>query len=332
MLSRRRFVGSVSASLLAAPRGVEAQAARPQHRIAFLTLNPRSGAAGTMLDAVREGLQELGYREGGNLMLEHRFADGNRAVLPSLTAELLSLQPAVFVTFGTPATAAARDASQSLAIVFVGVGDPVGSGFTASLARPGGKLTGLSFVGPELAGKNLELLKLAAPAASTVAVLAAGDPDQPLIRAVWTALEQAAQALHVGLQRFQVRGTVQHLDDALAAIMARRPDGLLTLNDPLFLVHRARILSVAARLRVPTMFQAKDYIADGALLAYLPNYADQGRRVAVYVDKILKGVSPGDLPVEQPTKFELLVNLKTAKALGLTIPPSILLRADHVIE
>ena len=163
-------------------------------------------------------------------------------------------------------------------------------------------------------------------------MLGAGDPEQPLARTVWSSLEQAARVLHVSLQRFQIQSTVEQLDGALGAMVARRPDALLTLNDPLFFAHRTRILAAADRLRLPTMFQTKQYAMDGALLAYAPDIADQGKRVARYVDKILKGTNPGDLPVEQPTKFELVINMKTAKALGLTIPPSLLLRADEVIH
>jgi putative ABC transport system substrate-binding protein len=330
LMDRRAFIGTLA--LLAAPLAAEAQQARQPYRVALLTLNPRSGAAAILFDALRQGFRDLGYREGENFVFDHRFADGNRDLLPDLALDVLKLQPAVIVTFGTPATTAAKHATQTVPIVFIGVGDPVGSGFAASLARPAGKLTGFSFVGPELAAKNLEFLKLAVPEAANVAVLAPGDPGEPLMRAVWSVLEQGARTLHVTLQRFQIRGKVEQLDDALAAMTARRPDALLGLNDPLFLIHRARILSTAGRLRLPSMFQAKEYTADGALLAYLPNYADQGRRAARYVDRILKGTNAGDLPVEQPTTFELVINLKTAKALGLTIPPSLLLRADQVIE
>lgn len=330
-MDRRHFISGLGC-ILASPLAGEAQQARQPHRVALLTLNPRSGAAATILDALRQGFRELGYRDGENFVFEHRFADGNRDLLPALAVDLLKLQPAVIVTFGTPATMAARSATPTVPIVFVGVGDPVGSGFAESLARPGGRLTGFSFVGPELAGKNLEFLRLAVPEASNVAVLAPGDPEQPLMRAVWSVLEQGARTLHVSLQRFQIRSNVEQLDDALGAMTTRRPDALLTLNDPLFLIHRARILSTADRLRLPTMFQAKEYTADGALLAYLPSYADQGRRAARYVDRILKGTHPGDLPVEQPTTFELVINMKTAKAFRLTIPSSLLLRADQVIE
>jgi ABC-type uncharacterized transport system substrate-binding protein len=246
--------------------------------------------------------------------------------------DLLKLQPAVMVTFGTPATAVAKKAAPTLPLVFIGVGEPVGSGFAESLARSAGKLTRVSFVGPELAGKNLEFLKQAVPGASSIAVLVAGDPDQPLTRAVWSSLEQAARVFNVSRQRFQIHSTVEQLDGALGAMGARRPDALLTLNDPLFFAHRTRILSMANRLRLPTMFQTKRYAVDGALLAYALDYADQGKRAAGYVDRILRGTTPGDLPIEQPTRFEFVIDLKTAKTLGLTLPPSLLARADQVIE
>jgi putative ABC transport system substrate-binding protein len=328
---RRRAFLYGSAAMLATPLAAGAQQKQP-HRVALLTLNPRSGTAATMFDSLRQGFKDLGYHDGENLVLEYRFADGSRDRLPALALELLKLQPAVIVTFGTPATAVAKNAAPTVPIVFIGVGDPVGSGFAESLARPAGRLTGFSFVGPELAAKNLEFLKLAVPKASDIAVLVAGDREQPLTRAVWSSLEQGARVLDVSLQRVQIQGTVEQLEGALGAMAARRPDALLILNDPLFFVHRTRILSAAERLRLPTMFQTKQYAMDGALLAYAPDYADQGKRAARYVDRILKGANPGDLPVEQPTKFELVINLKTARALGLTITPSLLARADQVIE
>jgi putative ABC transport system substrate-binding protein len=332
-MDRRAFIGSLAGGLLAAPLTAGAQLTRQPHRIVVLTLNPRSsGSAAAMFDSLRQGFRDLGYRDGENLVLEERFADGDRDRLATLARELPKVKPAVIVTFGTPATVAARNSTTTVPIVFIGVGDPIGSGFAASLARPGGNMTGFSFVGPELARKNLEFLKLAVPEATRVAVLVPGEPDQPLVRAVWGELEQAAQVLHVTLHRVQVLGKVEQLDEALSVLTARRPHALLTLNDPLFFVHRARILATAERLRLPTMFQSKEYTAAGALLAYLPSYSDQGKRAARYVDLILKGTNAGDLPVEQPTKFELVINLKTAKALGLTIPPSLLQRADQVIE
>jgi len=330
-MDRRRFVRTSLAGALAVPFAAEAQRMQPQ-RVAFLTLNPRSGTAAMTLNALREGFKELGYRDGENLVLEHRFADGNRELLRPLALDLLKLQPAVIVTFGTPATEVAKNTTPTVPIVFIGVGDPIGSQFAESLARPAGRLTGFSFVGPELAGKNLELLKLAVPGASNIAVLVAGDPERPLTRTVWSSLEQGARTLHVRLQRFQVPSRVEQLDEALASMAARRPHALLTLNDPLFFAHRARILSAADRLHLPTMFQTKQYAVEGGLLAYAPDYADQGKRAAQYVERILKGAHPGDLPVEQPTQFELVINLKTAKALGVTIPPSLLARADQIIE
>jgi putative ABC transport system substrate-binding protein len=333
VVNRRTFLSAVTGTLLAAPLAAEAQSTRQPHRVVVLTLNPRSsGSAAAVFDSLRQGFRDLGYRDGENLVLEERFADGDRDRLAALARELPKVKPAVIVTFGTPATVAARNATTTVPIVFIGVGDPIGSGFAASLARPGGNMTGFSFVGPELARKNLEFLKLAVPEATRVAVLVPGEPDQPLVRAVWGELEQAAQVLHVTLHRFQVLGKVEQLDEALSGLTARRPHALLTLNDPLFFVHRARILATAERLRLPTMFQSKEYTAAGALLAYLPSYSDQGKRAARYVDLILRGTKAGDLPVEQPTIFELVINLKTAKALGLTIPPSLLQRADQVIE
>jgi len=332
-VARLAALAVVALAMLAAPLAAGAQpASQPPPRVAVLSLNSRSGTAARVLESLRQGLKELGYREGETLALELRFADGNRDLLPSLTLDVLKLQPTVIVTFGTPATEAATHMAPTVPIVFIGVGDPVGSGYAKSLARPAGRLTGFSFVGPELAGKNLELLTQAVPGVSHIAVLAPGDPELPLARAVWDVLEQAARTLHVRLERFQIPGKVEQLDEALATIAARRPDALLTLNDPLFFVHRTRILSMAGRLRLPTMFQTKEYAGDGGLLAYAPDYGDQGKRAAQYVDKILKGTPPGDLPVEQPTKFELVINLKTAKALGLTIPPAVLARADEVIQ
>ena len=333
MIDRRKFLNSLGLGLLAAPLVAEAQQARKASGVGFLTLSAMTQRTATAaLAALRQGLRDLGYIEGQNLRIEDRFAEGKRETLPLLARELVSLKLDVIVTFGTPATVATRDATTTTAIVFIGVGDPVGSGFAASLARPGGNLTGFSFVGPELAAKNLELLKQAVPYASRVAVLSAGDPDQPLSRTVWAELERSARLLRVALQRLHVQATVDQLDNALAAIAAQRPEALLTLNDPLFFVHRKRILDSAVQLRLPTMFQNTEYAHDGGLMAYVPNLADESKRAATYVDKILKGVKPGDLPVEQPSKFELVINVKTAKAIGLTLPQSLLLRADRIIE
>ena len=332
MTARRAFLYG-SLAMVTTRLAAEAQQAAPMYRVGFLTLNPTTpGTATVTVDVFRQGLRELGYSEGKNLTLEYRFAEGRRDLLLSLARELLTLPVDVIVTLGTPATVAAREATSSVPIVFVGVGDPIGSGFAATLAHPGKNLTGLSFVGPELAAKNLELLKQAAPEAIRVAVLIPGDFAEPLVRAVWAELERAARDLHVTLDRLQVPASVDHLDNALATLRVRRPDGLLTLNAPLFFIHRERILTTAAELRVPTMFQTAEYVRAGGLLAYVPSVSDQAKRAVSYVVKILNGVKPATLPIEQPTRFELFINLKAARVLGLTIPHSLLLRADHVIE
>jgi putative ABC transport system substrate-binding protein len=332
-MDRRRFLVISLTGALAAPGGAAAQPTARTRRVGFLTLNAETSGTGPVTrEALRQALKELGYDEGKNLALEVRFADGRRELLAGFALELLRSRVEVIVTLGTPATVAARDATTSVPIVFIAVGDPVGSGFAASLARPGGNLTGFSFAGPELAAKNLELLKHAAPDAARVAVLIAGGGDQPLTRAVWAELERAAPVLHVTLQRVQVPPLTERLDEALAALRARRPDALLTLNDPFFFVHRERILATATELRLPTMFQTTDYARAGGLLAYVPNIPDQASRAGTYVDRILKGARPADLAIQLPTKFDLTVNLKTARALGLTIPPSLLARADQVIE
>ncbi len=329
-MDRRTFLAG-SATLLAAPLAAEAQKSTRVHRVGFVTLNPATGNAGPTLAGIRQGLKDLGYHEGTNLTIESRFADGRREMLPALVKELLALRVEVLVTLGTPATVAAREMTSG-PIVFIGVGDPVGSGLAASLTHPGGNLTGVSFVGPELAAKGLELLKEAAPEASRVAVLRARDADQRLTQAVLAELDRAARVLQVTLVSVDVPSMTERLDDALAAMRLRPPDAMLTLNDPFFLVHRERIIATANALRLPTMFQTAEYVRAGGLLAFLPSVAEWGKQGARYVDRILKGAKPGDLPVEQPTKFELTINLKTARALGLTIPHSLLLRADQVIE
>ena len=313
---------------------VEASAQQPArvHRVGFVTLNTAAGNTAPTLAALRQELKELGYVEGKNLTIESRFADGRRELLSLLVQELLRSPVDVVVTFGTPATVAVREEKPVVPIVFVGVGDPVGSGFAASLAHPGGNFTGVSFVGPELAAKNLELLKQAVPDASRIAVLVSGSAYQPLSRAVWAELERAARVLQVTLERFEVAPTAERLDEALAAMRARRPDGVLALNDPFFFVHRERILATATILRLPTMFQTIEYVRAGGLLAYVPSTAEWGRLAAGFVDKVLKGAKPANLAVQQPTKFELVINLKTAKALGLALPQSLLLRADQVID
>jgi putative ABC transport system substrate-binding protein len=330
-VNRRAFVVGLGA-VLATPRAGEAQQTATRDLVVFFTLYSRAtDRASSALDSLKQGFRDLGYIEGRNLTLQGRFGEARREVLPGLAREIVGMQPRAIVTFGTPATDAARAATSTVPIVFISVGDPIGSGFASSLARPGGNLTGFSFVGPEVAAKNLEFLKDAFPAIKSVAVLGAGDPDQPLARTVRAKLGELAHARNITLQWVQVP-TAEELDAALTGLAARQPDALLVLNDPIFYANRQRIFAVVARLRMPAMYQSTDLAHDGGLMAYVPSIAEQARRAADYVDRILKGARPGDLPIDQPTRFELVINLKTAKALGLTIPPSLLLRADQVIE
>ena len=330
-MNRRAFVTGLGA-VLGVPVAVEAQQTAKGELVVFFTLSARAtDRVSSVLDALKQGFHDLGYVEGRNLKLEGRFGEARREVLPALAREIVGMQPRAIVTFGTPATDAAKAATSTVPIVFIGVGDPIGSGFGASLARPGGNLTGFSFVGPELAAKNLELLKLAFPAIASVAVLSPGDPGHPLERAVWAKLGDSARALDITLQRVQVP-TADQLDAALAGLAARRPDALLVLNDPAFFANRQRIFALMTQLRLPAMYQSKELAHDGGLMAYVPSVAEQAQRAAEYVDRILKGTRPGDLPIDQPTRFELVINLKTAKALGLTIPETLLATADEVIQ
>ena len=325
-MDRRAFLGTLG--LLAAARAGEAQQAAKAFRVGYLA----SASAITekvAVEAFREELQRQGWVDGVNLVMTYRFADGDAARLGALAQELVGANLHVLVTRATPATHAAQRLAGPLPIVMIGVGDPVGSGFVRSLARPGGNITGTSFVGPELAAKNLELLKEVAPRSSRVAVLV--NPTNPLDPPVARALGSAADALRVTLQRVEVRDG-EGFSAALNALKDSPPDAVLTLNDPVFLLRRAQLVELCARLRIPTMFQQPLYVQSGGLMSFQPSVADMSRRAAVQVSRIFRGANPSDLPVEQPTKFELVINLHTAKALGLTIPPSVLLRADEVIQ
>jgi putative ABC transport system substrate-binding protein len=271
----------------------------------------------------------LGYIEGQNLSLEIRYADGKTDRLPVLAAELVKLQMDVILTMSTPAALAAKQATGTIPIVFTNVSDPVGAGVVASLARPGGNLTGMSLLASELSGKRLELLKEAVPKTTRVVMLWNSTNTGMVLRARET--EAAAKILGVAL-RSQGVYDIDTFDSAFTAIARDRPDALLTLVDPFTMSQRRRIVEFAAQHHLPEMYEAREFVEAGGLMAYGPNGADAERRAAVFVDKILKGAKPGDLPVEQPMKFELAINLKTAKALGLTIQRSVLDRADEVIR
>jgi putative ABC transport system substrate-binding protein len=272
-----------------------------------------------------EGMRALGYVEGHNLVLEYRYAEGQYERFPALAAELVRLPVDVLMVGSTPAALAAQHATTTLPIVMAGVGDPVGSGLVASLARPGGNVTGLSVLSPELIGKQLEFLKNLLPTVSRVAVL--WNPDNPIAALLVQEADRAAQALGVQLHRVEARGP-DAFDSAFAAMIRAHAGALLAVPDALFFQHRSRLAELAVTHRLPMMFNSRPFVEAGGLLCYGPSFPDIGRRAAAYVDKILKGAKPG----EQPTKFELIINLKTAQALGLTFPPAILLQATEVIR
>jgi len=285
-------------------------------------------------EAFRRGLGELGYVEGQTIAVEARYGEGRTERLPALVADLLRLKVDVIVAPSAQAVVAAKQATSTVPIVMSNVADPVGLGFVATLARPGGNITGLSNLAPELSGKSLELLKEALPRISRVAVLwNAANPAAELYR---RETQAAARALGLQLHMLEVR-VAGEFEKALADTLKQRADALLVLGagDPLTFLHRKQIIDLGAKHRVPTMYGVTTpggHVEAGALMAYGPSTLDMFRRIAFFVDKILKGAKPGDIPIEQPTKFELLINLKTAKALGLTIPPSVLFRADEVIQ
>jgi len=281
------------------------------------------------VEAFREGLRQLGYVEGQNLIIKYQWAEGQQERHAVLAVELVRLKPDVILTSGTPGTLAAKQATQSIPIVTAVVGDPVASGLVSSLAKPGGNVTGLATLNEELEGKRLEIFKQVVPKLSRVAVLL--NPSNPFTMIAWRGARSAAEALGVKLQPVEVRGP-NDLDGAFATIKAARPQGLILLPDRFLLTYRASIVQFMAKNRLPGMFSFREFAQEGGLMTYGPDTTDMYRRAATYVAKILRGAKPADLPMEQPTKFEFVINLKTAKALGLTIPPSVLGRADEVIQ
>ncbi len=323
VIDRRTFLAGTGAALLAAPLAAEAQ----MSRIGFLFY----GAAGPSpeLDAFRQGLRDLGYIEGQNITIEYRFANGRVGRLPELAAELARLNLDVIVTPGTPASMAAKKATSTVPIIFAGVADAVGAGLVATFARPGGNITGLTSISAELGGKRLELLKVVAPKAFRVAVLY--NPADPSNVLVLKELQESSRALGLTLHPLAVRGPGE-FEGAFAAMSRERVHALFGAAGVLTTEHRIPLVSLAAKSRIPAMWGERQFVEAGGLMSYAVNFYDEVRRSATYVNKILKGAKPADLPVEQPTKFELVINLKTAKALGLTIPLSLVSRADEVIQ
>ena len=330
MIDRRTFLAGAGAALLATPLAAEAQQAAKVARIGYLALN--LAASAHLTEAFRQGLRDLGYVEGRNLVIEYRDAEGKPERFPALAAELVALKVDVIVAGGTPLVLTAKQATKTIPIVFATAADPVGSGLVTSLARPGGNVTGLSVLLPELVGKRLEQLKQAVPGVSRVAVLwQPGGHDERTDKDILKEAEVAARALGVRLQFVEARGPTD-FDRAFSDMTRARADAVTVQSTNIFFIERRRLLALAAKNRLPAMYLVREFVDAGGLMSYGPNVADLFRRAAIYVDKILKGAKPADLPVEQPTKFELVINLKTAKALGLTIPPSLLARADEVIQ
>ena len=319
----------ISGGLLAGPLATAAQQAGKVPRIGWLG-GPTRQAAEPYLQAFLRGLKDLGWIEGQNIVIEWRFAGGRAERLPELAAELVRLRVDLIVVPSTPTALAAKNATKTIPLVTVGGGDPVALGLVASLARPGGNITGsTSNVGPEIAGKQLALLKETVPKVSRMAVL--WNPTTPGNALAVREAEIAARALGIEIQPLEAR-SVNDFDSAFAAMTTKRVGALLVPGDVMFVTHRTRLADLAAKTRLPAMYNQRQFVEAGGLISYGPVNLELFRRAAAYVDKILKGAKPADLPVEQPTKFELVINLKAAKALGLTIPPSLLGRADEVIQ
>ena len=282
------------------------------------------------IEAFRQGLRELGYVEGKSIVIEWRSAEGKPARVPGLATELVRLKVDIIVTAGSPATRAAKEATNTIPIVMTNEGDPVGTGFVASLARPGGNITGLSTLAPELGGKRLEILKEVVPKASRVAVI--GNSTNPDYAQVLKEIELAAGALKVKLQYLDVLDP-KDIETAFRAAAKGRADAVLVLNSPVLHSYQTQVVDLAVKSRLPAMYDRPEYVKEaGGLMNYGVSINDLDRRAATYVDKILKGRTPADLPVEQPMRFEFIINLKAAKQIGLTIPPNVLVRANKVIR
>ena len=330
MIERRVFVGGLALGALAAPRLSHAQPARRLYRIGVLSLRPTSEVSGPQPgspahQAFLQGLAELGYVYGRDFVIEARGSGGNSELFPGLAAELVRLHLDVIVAPG-PALPALKQATSSIPVIMTATLDPVRQGFVQSLGHPGGNFTGFSLQSPETVGKRLELLKELVPGPAPVAVLWEG-----FSTVTWLAAEAAARERGWKLLSLEIRGSGE-IDAAFKAAMRARVSSILVFGAAILFPNRREVAQLAAKHRLPAMFELREYVEAGGLIAYGPDIIDIWRRAAVYVDKILKGAKPADLPVEQPTKFELVINLKTAKPLGLTIPPPVLARADEIIQ
>jgi putative ABC transport system substrate-binding protein len=314
-------------SILGTPLSADAQQAQPIPRLGFLA-SASADVTTSLLAALQQGLRALGYVEGQNILIESRYAAGDFARLPALAGELVRLHVDVILTEGGPAAQAAQQRTTTIPIVIGNAGDPVGMGLVASLARPGGNITGLSMMSPELTVKRLELLKEIVPSASRVAVLL--NPANPTSPLQLQEFQATAPALGVTLLPFEATAA-NEIDRAFTAMHQERVEALIVVGDAMLGTHQRRVVELAAQARLPAMYNLRAFVDAGGLMSYGVHFEDLYRRAATYADKILKGTKPTDLPVEQPTKFALVINLQTAKALGITIPSTLLFRADEVI-
>ena len=327
-MRRRSRLFMLITGILAFGQFAEAQQPGKVPRIGYLdSTSPAASAA--RIEAFRQELRKFGYTEGKNITIDYRFAYGKSERLHDLASELVHLNVDVIIARAIPGSVAAKQATTTIPIVFVGVADAVAAGLVASLARPGGNITGLTSLAPELSGKRLELLKETFPKVLRVAVLR--NPSNPGDPITWKETQAASQALVLQLQSLEVRSP-KDLEDAFESATRAGTQALVTLPDPLLQSHRKRIVDFAAKSRLPAIHPDSEYVEAGGLMSYAANVLEYYARAATYVDRILKGAKPADLPIEQPTKFELVINLKTAKQIGLTIPPNVLARADKVIK
>ena len=329
-MKRRALLGALAAIALAVPFGAAvAQRSGRMFQIGYVG-NSTPSAETALIEAFRQGLRDRGYTEGKDLVIHFRWAEGRSNLIDSIIAEFVALKVDVIVTSGTLAALAAKKATTVVPVVMAAAGDPVNAGVVESLSRPGGNITGLSALYTDLEGKRLEILRELVPKLGRLAVLT--NPDNPFTRLTLKGARAAAEAQHLSAQVHEVRAAGE-FERVFAAIAMTRPDAMAVLADkPFFFSNRAHIVRLAAQYRLPAVHPFPEFVEEGGLVFYGPNFVDMSRRAGTYVDKILKGAKPGDLPIEQPTQFELVINMKTATALGIKIPQSILVRVDRVIE
>jgi putative ABC transport system substrate-binding protein len=327
-IKRRKFLTLFGGAVLAGPLAMRAQPMAKVWHVGMLETTAATLNA-TNLDAFKQALRQLGYVEGQNLIVEYRSGDGHIERFPQLAAELVRLNVDIIITRGTPAALAAKKATATIPIVMAAIGEPVETGMVASLARPGGNVTGLSAFVTELTAKRIEIMREVIPQLSRMALI--DNMANRSVPAQWDETKRAAVALGIQPQLYDVR-KAEDIERAFSSAIAQRVNALSVGNDSVVIANRIQVVQLAAKHRLPAIYAARDFVDAGGLLSYAAHYPDLYRRAAAYVDKIFKGAKPADLPVEQPTKFEIVVNLKAASALGLTVPPTLLVRADEVIE